>query len=245
MSEPTNGTVCVGSCNRDYRRAEQRKFKTGELHALHPVQGVPWWCDADSRRIAAALTELLKLYVALEGDKGRRTSNGEKTSGSKSAPSPSPQDDAQDEMVRLLMRWEDAVREARQMTLRTGARTGVTNVRGEHVGLAYRKPETRTLTSAVAFLTGNLGWILAAERTAALQFGQDILNARSRYQRLVGAGGGASHRPMPCPRCDMKTLVHKPGSPSVDCTNAACGRILSLDEYDELARSIAAGRISA
>ena len=242
MPEPTS-TACVGACNREYRRAEQKKFTTGVGHELQPTMGVPWWCEADGRRIEGALRELTELYVALEGDKGRRTGNKTApTTGSRERPSVSPQDDAQDEMVRMLMRWEDSVREARQMTLRVGAKAGVTNVRGEAVGLAYRTPEGRTLTEAVRFLTGNLSWILTADRTAALQFGQDILNARSRYQRLTGAGGGSTHKAMPCPSCDWKSLVQRNGSDTVDCDH--CGRILTLDEYTEAAKAIT-GRLSA
>lgn len=243
MTEPTSATACIGGCNREWKRAEQRKFTTGVGHELHPVMGVPWWCEADTRRIGAALTELVELYVALDGDKGRRTGNRDAhTTGSRERPSASPQADAQDEMVRLLMRWEDAVREARQMSLRAGARSGVINVRGEAVGLAYRATEARTLVAAVGFLTGNLEWILSADRPAAIQFGQDILNARSRYQRLTGAGGGSTHKAMPCPGCDWKTLVQANGSDTVSCTR--CAHTMTADEYLYVARAIT-GRISA
>ena len=243
MTEPTSATVCVGSCNREWKRAEQRKFTTGVGHELHPVMGVPWWCEADGRRIGSALLELVELYVALDGDKGSRTSNKTApTTGSRERPSASAQVDAQDEMVRMLMHWEDSVREARRMSLRVGAKAGVANVRGEHVGLGFRQPEDRTLVAAVGFLAGNLGWILAADRAAAITFGQAILNARSRYQRLTGAGGGSTHKAMPCPSCDWKSLVQRNGSDTVGCDH--CGRILTLAEYDAAAKAIT-GRISA
>ncbi len=230
--------VCPGACNRDYRRAET----TGKPHNITPAAGEPNWCSACTHRITLAIRDMVTLYAALDADKAARTSAGEKTSGSKAPPSPSPQVDAQDEMTRLLMHWEDSVREARSMTLRRGARAGVRDVNGTPVGLAYRLPERTTLTTTVAFLLGNLPWMLGdAGRDAATQFGRDMLNARRRYEQLTGGGSGQSRRPMPCPRCDHKTLVHHFGTDAVSCEQ--CGRILTLEEYDELARGVTTGRI--
>jgi hypothetical protein len=223
--------LCPG-CNHAYVKAEA----AGEDHSIEPVYGDPYWCGGCARRIADRLGDMVDLYAALDGDKAVSTApEAVGSSGHHEPPSPSPQVDAQDAMTRMLMAWEDYVRAQRNMTPRPGVIPGVHNVHGYPVGYGYRLSEERTLSSAVAFLRGNLVWLLTNTRVA-VDFGTGILRAHRAYQQMTGGGGGTRSMPGRCPRCELLSLVHRAGADVVNCDNPDCGRLIPWDEYDALRR---------
>lgn len=207
---------CVGKCNSDWRRAEH----TGQPHDLTPTLGQPIWCPKDTANILTVLDDLPALWDQLEADKGRRTGDpSERVDSSGNSLSPSPEHDEQDELLRLLWSWEDAIRDLRAMTLRPG-----------------RRPD---LTRALRFHAVHGPWALEQPPVAA-DYGQELLRKRARLRGRTRTGSGTVAKGLPCPRCEQRRLVHELGSDYIVCQNGACGRMLTLAEYDGLIGGVAA-----
>lgn len=242
-------TPCPGICNREWRRA-------GGIHQteIQPTPGKPVWCPKCTQGIRHAVQHLVDGYAQLELDKLHGTNRGsEHVSGSKDAPSPSSAADLQDELVRRLTLWEDRIREARGLTTRP-ARKPVTpsrrldrcpwprpiapRRRARSLALVQATQESTTLAGTVRFLLAHLDWALA-HPDAGEEFGRDLLRLRFRVSARAQTAPVRTRRPVPCPRCSLKTLVHVGGSDHVECENPGCGRLLTLDEYDKLAAAVA------
>lgn len=255
---------CPGICNRDWRQASPTLARTPDATAggkdlppgLVPVQGQPVWCVSCSVRIARSLLSLPEAFAHLELDKLHGTqAGGEHVSGSKAPPSPSPKADVQDDVVRWLTSWEDAVRELRgdstrparlahprpQAPMASAARDCCPWPRERYVAdrrmaravqVTVERRETVTLTGVLRYLVAHLEWALAHE-DIAVDLGREILREASTLRRLTRLDAQRVRKPVPCPRCQLKTLVHEGGDSYVGCQNPECGRLLSLDEYDE------------
>jgi hypothetical protein len=232
-----NDIVCIGACNRRWRDAElayQRAYKNWENtdlgerdtkpehHSVRPVPGNPVWCVRCASGIKVSLAELddLAALYAAEAD-GHRTAPGtEPVSGSKSRRSPSPAADDIDELYSVLHGWETAYR-------------------GEDPQ-ARRGYLADNITTVVAWLVEHFDGVIAHEGIAA-DFGQDVRRWHKSLREKTRSGTGKHTKPLPCARCDLKTLTWVDGERYVECEN--CGRLMTLDEYDDYARMMAPARL--
>lgn len=197
-------TACPGVCNATWRRIPEDQ--RGE-----PEPGAPVWCAMDTARIRRLLAELDDLAALLEyqadGHQERATSPSR---GNGHTTSPSPSADDLDELLRMLLAWEDAYR--------------------DHHG--WPSPPRRgtlapAITSTTAWLTSHLTGIL--ESPFAGDFGREI---GQWHRELVGktkAGSGRHRKPVPCPRCGLKLLTWAEGDDHVVC--GGCNRHMTMDEY--------------
>ena len=181
--------------------------------------GEPVWCDRDRAAIRRALVEIDDLAALLESwsDGHRGASSGERTSGHRpgsASPSPSPIADTLDELYRMLAKCEADWRDHRGMPPRP------------HRG----GPEARART--VAWLLGQLDEILS--HPGSVPFGRGVLAWQSRLQHLAKSDPVVRRRPVPCPRCDYRALRTRDDG-YTQCGH--CGRLLSEDEYGELAEA--------
>lgn len=211
-------SACPGPCNRCWRDTPSRADLT-------PVPGDPIWCTGCARGIAARLGELDDLVALLEAEVGGQRAAGSDApvSGSKGRPSPSPAVDDVDEIVRTLEAWETAYREHRHLP----------------------PPPARTAEHRVmlctAWLQRHLVGVLASD--LGPDFGEDIARLHRMARRRTSTDPSKTRKPIPCPRCDTKALWHHDGERHVEC--AGCGRLLTLDEYDELTRDLTNDRRTA
>lgn len=180
-----------------------------------PIWGNPFWCGKCASRIRSSLIELEHQYaqlglVLVPGGTGTDTG---KVSGSREARSPSPIVDAQDDVYRLVLAWEDAYRELRGFTHRIG--------RGGHAA---------TVAISVGWLNAHLDDLLLSE--LAVDFGHEILAANRRLGEMLRAGADQIRKRLPCPRCQLYSLVQEVGAEYVACRNPGCGRLMTDDEYE-------------
>ncbi len=180
--------------------------------------GDPVWCSRDRAAIRKALAELDDLAALLESwsDGHRGASSGERTSSRRTtAASPSPIADTLDELYQSLAKveadWRDAHPELPPRPHRAG-------------------PEARPRT--IAWLLGQLDQILA--HPGSVPFGRGVLAWQSRLQHLAKSDPVVRRRPVPCPRCDYRALRTRDDG-YTQCGH--CGRLLSEDEYGELAEA--------
>lgn len=223
-----DGSACPGPCNARWRKADQE----GKPHDLRPRPGDPVWCDIDAARIAQAVGAMPELYVYLHLSKAVKTADKHDRHGSGDAPSPSTEVDNQDETVRWLWDWEQTIRRERRFT----------------EAEQFPINRERVLADAVRFIARNLEWALEnLDRDLSYNLGDDILNEHRRLTRTTKTGDAMQHRSLACPRCARKTLVHELGTKHIACTNGECGRLLTLDEYDQLVEALAKskGKVSA
>lgn len=180
--------------------------------------GEPTWCARDSAAIRRALVEIDDLAALLESwsDGHRGASSGERTSSRRTtAASPSPIADTLDEMYQMLARVEADWRDAHEHLPPRPRRAG---------------PEARPRT--IAWLLGQLDQILA--HPGSVPFGRGVLAWQSRLQHLAKSDPVVRRRPVPCPRCDYRALRTRDDG-YTQCGH--CGRLLSEDEYGELAEA--------
>ena len=227
--------ICPGSCNNSYRKARQlyeaaiaeydpaSDQERPEPPDIQPWPGDPVWCRKCQGRIRRELAELDDLAAflavtlpALTGplDAGRVT-------GTPVAPSPSPHADDLNELLTILLDWENAYRGLRE----------------------WPSPPRRdfladVLTTCIAWLGHHLDGILATD--FATEFGEEILMWHREMASKAKAGSGVHRKPARCPRCQLMLLTWREGDDYVACGNPDCGRLLSLDEYEHHAAVLAA-----
>lgn len=230
---------CPGPCNAAWRKAEvlyqlaldvhEKRLAAGlpseepVPHDVRPEPGAPVWCRRCASIVRACLHELDDLTAILEAEvAGRRgQADGPKVSGSASSPSPAPKADDVDEIVTTLEEWEQAWRERRGWPARP--------LRG--------RSAPRSI-GCVSWLARHLDGILA-DPDVAPDFGLELLRLHRAATRATATHPDKVRKPLPCPRCDRKTLVHEGGARHVACEAEGCGRLLTLDEYDQLAAATA------
>jgi hypothetical protein len=194
-----------------------------EKPEIRPWRGEPVWCGKCQARIRRQLAELDDLGALLMAarDGLREIANGDgpgRVTGTAVEPSPSEGLDDLDEMVSALTAWEAEYRDIR----------------------GWPSPPRRgflasALTSCTAWLGLHLDGILSTD--LAQEFGEDIGRRHRTLANKTKAGTGAHRKPVRCPRCGMMLLTWREGDDYVSCGNPDCGRMLSLDEYQEHAAS--------
>lgn len=95
---------------------------------------------------------------------------------------------------------------------------------------APRRPRV-AMCQDVDYLQNHLSQILALDggETGA-EFGLWLLAWQSKAMRALGKHRTPERKQAPCPVCDMKALVRQYGDDHIECR--ACGKIVSLKEYD-------------
>lgn len=260
MSEPL---VCIGSCNRAWRRAqveyEEAKRRYPDLLAqyeadvaaamklegaaydhvvariirpeppekptLTPHLGEPIWCSRCMARIRSALNELDDLAGVWQAmaDGHRGVSEKDRVSGSSEGATPSPIADALDELYGDLRDIEDNYREWHP-------ELGDTPYRGGRGAFAR--------SMVVGWLTAHIDGILAEK--GASDAGEMILRWHARIQAAAKAKPEMVRKAAPCPRCQQRSLVLEVDRDLVRCSNEDCNRVMSREDYDDLA-DVAAG----
>lgn len=227
-----NDIICIGPCNRAWRDAEvayQRAVKDwldtdpnerGDRPARHTLTaflGEPIWCTRCASGIKTSLAELddLAAIYAAEADGHRSTPGSEPVSGSKGRRSPSPVTDDLDELYSELHGWETAYRGTDPQPRRGYLADSITTV--------------------VAWLVTHFDQVIAHEGIA-VDFGQDVRRWHRTLRNKTRTGTGKHSKTRPCPRCDLRSLTWQEGDPYVRCENIDCGRMMTLDEYDEYER---------
>lgn len=221
---------CPGSCNYRFREAQAAyKQALAGYDPLDPAQsrpgppeikavpGTPWWCDRDKATIRRELAELdylaSLLAAAADGQRGQRPGAKMPKGKRHGGPSPSPTADLLEELAGDLREWESTVRGYEPLTRR-----------------GHLASETTMMIT----------WLLAQFDRAMLmrvapKFGQGIYDWHRKLNRLSKAGTGTHHKPVRCPRCEQMMLFWTEGDDYVECRNRVCGRLIGLDEYDDLA----------
>ena len=206
-----------------------------------PVAGRPIWCLHHTTEICEALAQLPGHYVRLELDKARATRGPtDRVSGSANPASPSPQGDEQDELVRWYVAWEEIVRGL----LGHGPRPRVT-------ARPARSPDPATAPSLAALTLAQAHSYLTVWLEAALAhpdiaqaLGEEILAWAGRLAARVKDRPPRRHRPVPCPRCQLRSLIEDVDRGYVECINQDCGRLMTLPEYGEYVRTLTAEQVT-
>lgn len=220
-------SACPGRCNAAYRRA----LAAGEQD-YPAVYGDPSWCMACARMVQQALRLLPLAYQALEAVAFMSREPGEPVSGSKAPASPSPGGDAQDEILRTMRAWEDDLRfwakynrsPQHHWRYRPGA------------GQDLEAP-LLTLEAACLYLNGNFG-LMMERQECAVEFGMEIMSLFTRAQSMIKNGPQRKHMQLPCPRCDMISVVQEEGVAGrpwyIMCETRAggCGSLYTPEEWE-------------
>lgn len=213
---------CPGPCNNAWRTAEA----AGTEQDVRPVWGQPIHCNRCALRAQAQLAEFPELVAAisleaLNGTAPRSTG----TIGRTAVPS-WPGQAARiltDHIIDGLLGLEDAIRAGRQLPTR--------GVRGR---------EGADLTTAVTFLRAHLPWALDrypgetdAETGATMDPADLIRRWHNAAQRFTGRHPRLEHHPVPCPRCQLRSLYRADGEDYIECRNINCQTLLTPGEYAE------------
>jgi hypothetical protein len=210
--------VCAGPCNRQYRRAEANTANTGEKHDLKPDHGDPNWCSHCADTVEHCLAELPELLVTihLEAIHGTPTP-GARVHHARLSPA-WPGESARmltDLIAGGLMEMEDDLRDLRGYSPRPVL------------------PEGQGASQAIAVIGGSLDWLLQQHPNADdpdWSPGAILLRWHHTAVRFTKADTPRiQQKHLPCPRCDLLTLVKTPGDDSIECGN--CGNRLREDEY--------------
>lgn len=254
MSEPL---VCIGSCNRAWRRAQVEYEEAKRAYPRHlaeiadsvasgeitpeeaakirpeppkqptitPYLGEPFWCSRCMARIGAALTDLDELAGVWQAmaDGHRGQPDKDRVSGTSEGGSPSPITDALDELYGDLRDIEDNYREWHP-------ELGSSPYRGARGAFA------RTLVAS--WLAAHFDGIITEK--GASDAGETILRWHRRIQAAAKAKPESVRKPVPCPRCRQRSLVLETDRDLVRCSNEDCNRVMSREDYDDLA-DVAAG----
>jgi hypothetical protein len=237
--------ICPGPCNHRWLKAERHEITTGEPNQIRPHYGSPVWCKnrenddgidiSCTANIRSALLAMPDLFTHLDNAKAVSTPDKQDRPAKGGHPSASREVDDQDEQARWLWDWRQTVYEQFEaQRIREG-------------DLYAPFPDTDewgdTITSAVSYLARNLDWALTyLDPDLAFNLGDEILTDHRRLTNLTKTGDVFQHRSAPCPRCQRRTLVHEMGTKYVACTNKACNRRISLDEYDDMVAAMAKSR---
>lgn len=222
--------ICPGRCNTAYRRAEV----VGTPHELVPHWGQPVHCVSCRNRARDQLLDLPELVAAVwleavHGSPGPKVG----TVGRSASEPPWPGQASRlltDHIVGGLLDLEDDIRTLRHLHARRIGRT-----------------EGASVTSATRFLDTHLDWALTHHPLAdeihdrlsgnpASQIAgwhRAALRFTSRDRRVV-------HHRVPCPRCELLSLVREDGDDYIACRNPECGLLLTPAEFAQHVRQQAA-----
>lgn len=229
--------ACLGPCNTRWRRAQQTldahdaAVKAWEdnpagsqpdepqVPVVSPWPGDPVFCPRCQAKLRLRLAELddLASIAAREADGHRSGPDAERVSGTRGTRSPSPAADTLDELASMLRGWESAARRTDSTPPRRG----------------YLATE---ITTTVCWLVAHFETLITNPDTAA-DFAREITEWHRMLTRMTKAGTARHPKPMPCPRCDARSLEWEEGTEYVECTNRdwgnrECRKLMSLAEYD-------------
>ena len=199
---------------------------------LSPTEGLPVWCGPCAIKIRAALRMLPLAYQALDAVVYMTKDVPERVSGSREKPSPAPGVDMQDEMLQTIRSWEDDLcywvkyNRSPQHHWHWIAGAGRDD-----------KAPLLTLEKACAFLYGSFDLMMDREECAA-DFGREILSLFTRTQAMVKNGPQRRRLPLPCPHCDLLTLLQEEGMAGrpwyIVCETrpGGCGTLYTPEEYE-------------
>lgn len=229
-------TACPGRCNSAYCRAQQAyeaeaavnadrvaegfPSRPPEPHGLILEPGDPVWCRRCATLVRVCLAELDDLAAILEAEAAGQRAPDVRVSGTPGAASPSPRVDDALDILQTLEGWERDYR--------------------DHRGWPQPPLRGRTAprrTGCIAWLADHLDGVLAAP--GAADFGAEVLRLHRAATARTATGPDKVRKPIACPRCDRRSLVHKGGAKHVECETDGCGRLLTLEEYDALAEATA------
>ena len=231
---------CPGVCNSRARKARDEYIKALETYddAVEERAGNPdlpeprrpeppdikfWYgnpfclrCQARTRLRLAELDDLASI-AAREADGHRSGPDAERVSGTRGTKSPSPVTDTLDELASVLRGWEAVAR----------TQDGTPPRRG------YLATE---ITTTVCWLVAHFDPLIANPDIAE-DFAREIIEWHRTLVRLTKAGTARHPKPMPCPRCDARSLEWEEGHEYVECQNRnwgnrECRKLMSLSEYD-------------
>jgi hypothetical protein len=239
---PTDG-ACPGSCNYRYREAQDLyrqaladydpldpKQSRPEPPVIRMVPGNPWCarCKTIIRRDLAELDYLAPILAAsADGQRGQRPGAKMPKGKQHGGPSPSPTADLLEEMAGDLREWEYRVRGGAPLARRGHLATETTMMITWLVDKFDRAIIMSTPTRAA---DGNLvPW--------AVKFGQGVKEWHQKLNHIAKAGTGTHHRAVRCPRCEEMAIWWTEGDDHAIChgKNNTCGRLIGLDELDQLA----------
>lgn len=231
---------CPGSCDFRYREARDA-YKAAlaaydpldpeqsrpEPPAIRPVPGAPWWCYRCQPVIRRELAELddpaAMLASAADGQRGRRPGAKLPARRQAGSPSPSPTADLLSGLFADVCAWE------RVSLGQPRARRGfLATARSQVIAQLVDQFDT-VIATGILVKAGDV------RVPFAVAFGEGVRRWHKRLVRLTSAGTGTHHKPVRCPRCEQLSLYWTEGDDHVECRNQACGRLISLDEYDEIA----------
>ena len=177
--------------------------------------GDPILCGKCSGRCRRELTELSDLAAIAEAEftGQRRGPEGQRVSGSRHSPSPSPVADDLDELGSILRDWEAVARGTDTLPRR-----------------GYLAGEIATLCSRLATACFPA---LIENRDVAMDFASEVHQWHRKFRDMTRTGTGRHQKNRPCPRCDRYSLVWTEGDSHIECQTPSCGRLLSLDEYSQ------------
>jgi hypothetical protein len=165
------------------------------------------------------LSELddLASIAAREADGHRSGPDAERVSGTRGTRSLSPAADTLDELASVLRSWEAVARGRDSTPPRRG----------------YLATE---ITTTVCWLVAHFDTLITNPDVAE-DFAREIGEWHRALVRLTKAGSARHAKPMPCPRCDARSLEWEEGNDYVECVNRdwghkECRKLLSLPEYD-------------
>ena len=231
--------LCPGVCNSRYNKAQEEYVKALEAYDdateeragnpdipepekpqapdIRPWYGNPF-CPRCQARIRLRLAELddLASIAAREADGHRSGPDAERVSGTRGTKSPSPAADTLDELASVLRGWEAVARD----------KDGTPPRRG------YLASE---ITTTVCWLVAHFDPLITNPDIAE-DFAREIGEWHRALIRLTKAGTARHVKPMPCPRCDARSLEWEEGTSHVECMNRdwghkECRKLMTLDEY--------------
>jgi hypothetical protein len=227
----TSPSVCPGSCNNAWRRAETQLATDGTPHDIPVTWGQPVHCPRCTHRTHAQLTELPELIVAIGLEAIHGTApKATGTIGRIHIPAWPGQASRllTDHIVGGLLELEDDIRDLRRLRHRPG-----------------RGTEARNAAGAVTFLAAHLDWALAQHPAAHEIHDRDSGNPAAQItawhrtaQRFTSRDPRLEHHRVPCPRCELLTLYRGDGDDYIECRNLNCGLLLTPAEYHEHTRRL-------
>src|SRR5580704_3226334 len=244
---------CPGSCNYRHREAQaaykQALADYDPLDArqsrpdppeIRPWPGTPVWCARCAAVIRRELTELdylaAMLAQAADGQRGQRPGAKMPAGKQHGAPSASPAADLLEELAGDLREWESEVRGGEPLTRRGHLDTETSMMVAWLCGQGHFARAMATVRPSLMPDGRTVPW--------AAKFGDGVRQWHRKLARITKAGSGTHHRGVRCPRCEEMAVWWTEGDDYAVCHGKGntCGRLIGLDELDQLAAEQDAAR---
>jgi ribosomal protein L37AE/L43A len=198
--------ACQGPCMAKYRESGKGTVRFGD----------PLLCPACASQLRNELLEIdTTAGILIAGADGYRKSTGADAAirahrNASDSGDPSPAHTMINELDSVLRKW---VVLKRPVASRLGA-------------------VARSTTELTSWLVRELN-LYVYDRDCAGEMAAEVHKWHARLEKRADAGQALIHKPLPCPRCKQKGLEQERRSKVVKCKE--CGRIMSTEEYDNLA----------